>query len=298
MASRAVTEVVLAASVALCYNPVASPQNPLISSNATKSLATVYETMLWTDFTLHDFDPRKNSMRSLTIPKKIHHVWHSWTPGAQPPQQYIEWERKLKSLHPSWEFTRWGNKNSRKLIEDHYPSFLSTYDSYDKPVKRSDAIRYFILHRHGGLYMDMSFLPLENVEDLLKGFEFVCAVENPGNHQINMAFMASMKEHPLLEKIVNGSLQKQAKRHVLRATGPLFISNEVNHFLTDENMKSKSSREKFGILPRKFVYPFGWWDGEDLSVAASECLADASKCKGTYPDAYVVKEWVASWALF
>ena len=50
---------------------------------------------------------------------------------------------------------QWSDRAARKLIADHYAWFLPTYDAYPYDIQRVDAVRYFILHQHGGVYMDM-----------------------------------------------------------------------------------------------------------------------------------------------
>lgn len=36
-----------------------------------------------------------------------------------------------------------------------YPWFLETFDGYPYPIQRADAIRYFVLHHFGGIYIDL-----------------------------------------------------------------------------------------------------------------------------------------------
>lgn len=51
----------------------------------------------------------------------------------------------------------------------HYPSFLPTFDSYKYPIQRADAIRYFVLHRFGGIYMDLDVGCKRDFAPLLSG---------------------------------------------------------------------------------------------------------------------------------
>lgn len=37
----------------------------------------------------------------------------------------------------------------RRLLQEHYPWFLRTYDALPKPIMRADAIRPFYMHHHG-----------------------------------------------------------------------------------------------------------------------------------------------------
>ena len=36
-----------------------------------------------------------------------------------------------------------------------YPWFLETFDNYQFPIQRADAIRYFVLAHYGGIYIDL-----------------------------------------------------------------------------------------------------------------------------------------------
>ena len=48
-----------------------------------------------------------------------------------------------------------------------YPWFLETFDGYPYPIQRADAIRYFVLHHFGGIYIDL---------DDVRTCGFFCAV--------------------------------------------------------------------------------------------------------------------------
>lgn len=49
----------------------------------------------------------------------------------------------------------WTNENAREFIGDEYPWFLDTFDRYQYPIQRADAIRYFVLAHYGGIYIDL-----------------------------------------------------------------------------------------------------------------------------------------------
>jgi mannosyltransferase OCH1-like enzyme len=49
----------------------------------------------------------------------------------------------------------WNDTNSRQLLEEYYPWFLPTYNSYRYPVQRVDTIRLFALLNMGGIYIDL-----------------------------------------------------------------------------------------------------------------------------------------------
>jgi inositol phosphorylceramide mannosyltransferase catalytic subunit len=60
-----------------------------------------------------------------------------------------------------------------------------------------DALRPFLLHAYGGLYLDMDVECLEPVDPTLQGFQLVLQMEDEGSKSLNNAVMASAPGHPL-----------------------------------------------------------------------------------------------------
>lgn len=61
----------------------------------------------------------------------------------------------LLATESGWQYKLWTDEDGRNLIAEHYPKYLATFDSYPYAIQRADALRYFILHHHGGIYMDL-----------------------------------------------------------------------------------------------------------------------------------------------
>ena len=47
----------------------------------------------------------------------------------------------------------WTDEDNRRLVTEHYPWFLDTYDSLPKPVMKADASRYLYMHHMGGEHL-------------------------------------------------------------------------------------------------------------------------------------------------
>ncbi len=99
------------------------------------------------------------------IPRLIHVQWHSrnLTEGSIQQTVYDAYARHF----PDVLMVLWTDEDARALIALDYPWFLAAYDAYDLPIQRIDAARVFILHRYGGLYADLDYLPLSNFWSLL-----------------------------------------------------------------------------------------------------------------------------------
>ena len=89
------------------------------------------------------------------IPKILHQVYNMSGREPELRPDYAAYRQSWIRHHPDWEYRYWDHQSARALIASKYQFFLSTYDSYPYFIQRCDAVRYFILHHSGGLYVDM-----------------------------------------------------------------------------------------------------------------------------------------------
>lgn len=106
--------------------------------------------------------------RPQLIPKIIHQTYIN----ESIPEIWQEPQQTCLDLHPDYEYKLWTDKKAREFIaneyattpqpQEHqaltilrYPWFLETFDGYPYPIQRADAIRYFVLHHFGGIYIDL-----------------------------------------------------------------------------------------------------------------------------------------------
>ncbi len=213
------------------------------------------------------------------IPGKIPHIIHQTWKNRDPPSDFKNWSGQCKKLHPTWKFILWTDEDNRNFIKNNYPNFLSTYDNYDKKIKRIDAVRYFYLYHYGGVYMDLDFTCLKNMEQLLdtRKAVFGFQLKNPAKKgAIANAFMAAPPGHPLFRKLIN-RLHENGNRHVLSATGPNFLTDVIKKYKGGDIMVHK--------MP--LIYTHEWNDrGPCRSIA---------ECKSRHPDAYTATFWAGTW---
>ncbi len=139
------------------------------------------------------------SQSPATIPKIIHQTWKD----TQVPDRWRDYVDSWKRLHPHWEYRLWTDKDARCFIAEHHREFLARFDAYPLNIQRADAIRYFVLYKYGGLYVDMDVESLRPIDELFAGRSVVIAPEPAfllphfGRHEmVTNAIMASVPEHP------------------------------------------------------------------------------------------------------
>jgi inositol phosphorylceramide mannosyltransferase catalytic subunit len=91
------------------------------------------------------------------IPRIIHQIFHNWkAPGNETiPSDWDEVRATCKLHNPDFEHRLWTESASRAFLAEHYPWFLHTYDGYKFPVQRIDSLRYFLMLKFGGIYLDL-----------------------------------------------------------------------------------------------------------------------------------------------
>jgi inositol phosphorylceramide mannosyltransferase catalytic subunit len=189
----------------------------------------------------------------MSIPKIVHQTWKR----RRLPRALARYRASWRKRHPDWEFRLWTDRHNRRFIERHYPGFLAQFDAYPHPIQRADAVRYFLLHHFGGLYIDLDFLCLKAIDPLLAGQNCVLGLE-PTEHcrefQVEQivcnALMAATPSHPFFAHLID-QLPRYAQRSdtvqpVLETTGPFMLTNVY---------AESPARDSVALLPSQYFYP-------------------------------------------
>jgi mannosyltransferase OCH1-like enzyme len=140
-------------------------------------------------------------MNSL-IPRTMHHIWIG---PRSLPEEFAGYRRAWAELHPTWEHRVWTNANTP------LPGMVNQ-DAWDRAEEvvtgsveqfRSDLLRYEILYRFGGVYVDADMEPRQPLDQLLEGVGCFAAWETEGVW-INNAVMGAQAYHPFIGDLVRG----------------------------------------------------------------------------------------------
>lgn len=171
----------------------------------------------------------------MIIPQIIHQIYED---PAGPSELLRRIAESWREHNPGWEYRFWNKASIDSFLESEFPEFEPIYRAYPHNVQRWDAIRYLILYRYGGLYVDMDYECIEAIYPILKEVECAFGVE-PEFHAtsfnrsqvIGNAFMASVPNHPFMKEIVeelfnnrNRIWSEEKFFQVLESTGPYMVS--------------------------------------------------------------------------
>jgi mannosyltransferase OCH1-like enzyme len=126
----------------------------------------------------------------------------------------------------------WTDKASDDFIAEHYPWFLPTFRGYTYPIQRADAIRYFVLHYYGGVYLDFDVGCRRRLDPIL-AYPVVLPKTSPIGVSNDLMFAA--KGHPFMTQTIHELTSFDIDYiinypTVMFSTGPAFLSTQLSLF--------------------------------------------------------------------
>jgi len=197
-----------------------------------------------------DYDSRWNATQHgkvERIPRILHQTWKSETL----PTEWTGISQACREMMPDYEYMLWTDTSSREFIAESYPWFLNTFDAYTYPIQRADAIRYFILHHYGGVYLDLDVGCLRPLDSLL-----VHPVILPKTIPVGVSndLMFSEKGHPFMAQTIHNLVTFDHSwvlnyPTVMFSTGPMFLSAQYGLY-TASHPPNADGVGEVRILPK------------------------------------------------
>lgn len=208
------------------------------------------------------------------IPKIVHQIWV----GDRPvPPAYLANHKEWKRLLPAdWEVRLWTN-------DDITAANFQLYDliqSLSRPIYKADVMRYEILFKHGGFYIDMDMKALRSIENLPyvagRPSVIVSREDTRSSEPFVIGFMAAIPNHAIFKTIVQDLRADSAARLEREppnvSTGPHFFDRHVDQRQTD-----------VWVLPCSCFYSLHFMDRNRIATHAAPSHA------------YGLHEWGKNW---
>ena len=200
----------------------------------------------------------------ITIPKVFHQIWL----GPNPlPKEFSEYAETWVKHHPGWTRKLWTEENLPKDLE--LADYIRRSHSYSN---QSNLIRYELLYRYGGVYVDTDFECFKSIEPLLDDISAFAGyqIDNPtGVGAVNPALIGAVPGHPLLRSAID-AVPKWFKPTLLPCVlGPQLFTVEAN------------KRNDITVFPTWMFYPYRW--------------DEPHRRHEKFPNAYAVHYWSSNW---
>lgn len=232
-------------------------------------LSTIY-TRFCTLYNQHHPD-KALTHEHYTIPPIVHQIWL----GSPFPQKYRAWQQTWQNI-PGWEYKLWTEADVPKLN-------LRNKDLYEKSRnwgERADIIRYEILHRYGGLYVDTDFVCLQPAmfEQFHRQYDFYGSLQPLDIMMFCLAngVIGAAPQHPIIEAAIDhlASTAQNSELPIWARTGPVPFTRVVYHY-------AAASTHKNIVFPPYYFFPRTLLDEREYQQWPLEAVA--------------VHHWAASW---
>ena len=160
------------------------------------------------------------------IPKIIHQ-----TAPADKSKWHKDWAKCQDTwfkYFPDFEYKMWTDEDLDSFVKEHFPDFYdSTYNTYNRKIKKIDSARYCILYIYGGMYVDMDYLCFTNFWNLIPQ-DKISLCESPfhthGEYLQNSLMITPPNEEFWLEVLKECTKRKDIDNPV-SSTGPVLLTD-------------------------------------------------------------------------
>ncbi len=209
------------------------------------------------------------------IPKIIHQIWV----GGEIPSWFDAWRQSWVMMHPDWDYRLWTDESVRE-----FP--VTSTDIYNKTASagpKSDILRYAVLEKYGGVYIDVDFECLQPLDTLHGMGSLYAGFLDCKPAIISGALLGAAPHHPVIQRCLDGIREPVVTRDPLalvKALGPHYFTRHCFELACTQ------CRDML-FLPLTYFYPFPRERrAMDWKVA---------KSRYTRPESVAIHYWSVSW---
>jgi inositol phosphorylceramide mannosyltransferase catalytic subunit len=223
-------------------------------------------------------------MSDLLIPRVFHQIWL----GDKPlPPKFRQWADSWLTMNPGWKMEWWTDARLPEMRNRR------EFDAADKMAAKSDILRYEVIWRFGGVYIDADFEPLRPIEEIIGGVNAFYGDERPDT-PCN-AILGCAKEDAFFGHLVQALPQSfSGPGDIVDKTGPRFLKRELEAlFGPKQKVKWDIGMKRRGRMASedgaRSVWAFDW------RVFYPYYYTEEQREWDAFPDAYARHHWTASW---
>ena len=161
------------------------------------------------------------------IPANIFQTWHT---KLLPPKMLFSISY-IKKLNPNFKYYLFDDNDCREFIKTHFDSdVLNAFDTLIPGAYKADLWRYCVLYIHGGIYLDIKYIPVNGYKfyNLLFKEHLVYDINNIN---IYNALMVCKAGNPFLLDAIHTIVQNVKNKYygssALCPTGPIMLGNLI-----------------------------------------------------------------------
>jgi len=163
-------------------------------------------------------------------------------------KQNVDETQNFCKLH-NYEYKLWNLKDCENLIKEDFSEYWQLWQDYRYPIQRADFIRYCILYKFGGLYIDCDIRPMKNLDAVFSEPLYFVHWADDKNKKPYNAIMGSVKNHNLFLEIIKNCKEDFYEKCTIKTYETWkgrFVFQTTGHSMLDRVMKKNNiDKNKF-----------------------------------------------------
>lgn len=244
----------------------------------------------------------RNPQETVRIPKILHLMWL----GGKLSDEFQVYVESWKRYHPQWTVLFWTDnplnydqgtevlysfddltirlkqcRGGERLVVDVCKLQFNNriyYDGAHNYGERSDILKWEIVYRFGGTYVDTDFECFRPLDIFHHTYDFYTGIQPLDTNivQLGAALYGAIPGHPILKACVEGIKDNQHIAQIVTKTGPIYFTKIFLGLVGKTGLCDIA-------FPTSYFYPCGY----------EQRGTDKNKwCK---PESYAVHHWAGSW---
>jgi len=237
------------------------------------------------------------------IPKVFHYIWL----GKKLPEEYEPFLQTWLKNHPNWTFVFWvdnpENYDLGKVKEfsfDQLKKYLHSSDRAEKRIvidvkhinfenrkffdltknygQRSDILRWEVIYRFGGVYIDVDYESVKPLDILHHTYDFYTGVQplDTSFIQLGAALLGARPGHPILKHCIETIKDDWYNSQIIISTGPIHFTKSFCATIGKTGFVDVA-------LPASYFYPCGY---DEQKLPRKNWIKKES---------FAVHHWAGSW---
>ena len=182
----------------------------------------------------------------LKIPKIIHQIWL----GSPLPEAFKRYMTSWVECHlgRDWRYKVWTDDDVEKIELDNQ----EFYDATDNYGVKSDILKWEIIYRYGGVYVDTDFECLQPLDVFHYTYDFYTGLQPLDSFfvQLGAALFGARQGHPILKHCIETIKDDWHEKGAPKKTGPV-------HFTKSFYQTAGKDGNIDIAFPASYFYPLG-----------------------------------------
>ena len=181
------------------------------------------------EISYHLISRRAKPTAQENIPPNLFQIWHD---TSQVPKRMHTAIEKVRDASRGFQHFLYDDSSAEKFLLEHFGQ--KVYSAYQKLIPyayRSDLLRYCLLFKLGGVYVDVKYIPIGGFQfSELLGQQHLCS--DVDGYGVYNAIIASPPNDAFFQRIIDRVVRNAEESYYgdspLSPTGPWLLRSELN----------------------------------------------------------------------